>query len=33
MACSIRLRHVSDDDPVVDASYREIVRNLMWTAD
>ena len=26
------LRHVSDEDPAVDARYREIVGSLMWIA-
>ena len=27
---SLDLRHVSDEDPAVDASYREMVGSLMW---
>ena len=27
---SLDLRYVSDEEPVVDASYREMVRSLMW---
>ena len=29
---SLDLRHVSDEEPVVDASYREMVGSLMWIA-
>ena len=29
---SLDLRYVSDEDPVVDASYREMVGTLMWIA-
>ena len=29
---SLDLKHVSDEDPVVDVSYREMVGSLMWTA-
>ena len=29
---SLDLRHVSDEDPAVDASYREMVGSLMWIA-
>ena len=29
---SLDLRHVSDQDPVVDARYRELVGSVMWSA-
>ena len=29
---SLDIRHMSDEEPVVDASYREMVGNLTWTA-
>ena len=29
---SVQLRHVSDEDPTVGASYREMVGSLMWIA-
>ena len=28
----LNLRHVSDEDPAMDASFREIERDLMWIA-
>ena len=29
---SLDLRHVSDDEPAVDANFREIMGNLIWIA-